>query len=210
MADESAPSASRLPPSSRRACRPAAQPRHRRPPRRPQRDARRAWPPPRRTGRNLLAVPPVRLRRAGLAGRLAPLGAREPRVRARARMGGGADAVALVRPLAVDALRLGARAQSQARPRRSCWLWRSPISRCAAASGSASSGCRGRSPRAASSSVSLKSSRADGGGPPPSPLPPPAAASRSRRRADRRFSLAPRGRRARASQAGATGARVTC
>ena len=174
-----------------------AQPRHRRAPDRAKRDARRAWAPAGGTRRDLLAVPPVRLGRAGRARRLAPVGARKPRLRARARMGGGADAVDLDRPLALRCASARDWRRAPSSTARSCWRSRSPILRCAAANASACSGFRARSPRAASSTASPRSSR------PPSASPPrPLAACGARSvaledRADRRFPFARRRGRAR-------------
>ena len=69
---------------------------------------RPARPPPRRTRREFLAIPPLHVRRAGVAGRLAALGARRSSLCARAGMGGRAYGVDLARPLAVDEFRLAA------------------------------------------------------------------------------------------------------
>ena len=69
------------------------------------------------TGREFLAVPPLRVGRAGRARRLAPLGARRPSLCARAGMGSRAHGVDLAGPLALDGVRLAARLGDQARPR---------------------------------------------------------------------------------------------
>ena len=79
---------------------------------------RRARPAASRVGREFLAVPPVHFRRAVVTRRLAPLGARRARVRARERMGGGAHGVDLVRSVALDAFRLGPVPDDEDRPRR--------------------------------------------------------------------------------------------
>ena len=80
------------------------------------RHPRPAWPQARRLGRELLAVPPLRLRRGSPPHRLAALGARRPSLCARAGMGGRAHDLDLARPFAVDGVHLAARARDQARP----------------------------------------------------------------------------------------------
>ena len=88
-------------------------------PHRRDRDPRPARPPARGLGREFLAVPPLRFRRAGAARRLAPLGARRPSLCARAGMGGRAYGLDLARPLAFDGLRLqGSRATPSSN---ACW-----------------------------------------------------------------------------------------
>ena len=67
-------------------------------------------------GRELLAIPPLRLRRAGAERRLAPLGARRSSLCARARVGSLAHGLDLAGPLAVDGVRLGLAHRQQARP----------------------------------------------------------------------------------------------
>ena len=106
-------------------------------PRRRDRDPRPARPPPRRAGREFLAVPPLHLRRAGAARRLAPLGARRSSLCARAGMGGRAHGLDLARPLALDGVRLDAGARHQARPRAGGGASRWPRCWCRAASASA-------------------------------------------------------------------------
>ena len=96
---------------------PAAAARPRGAARRRNRRPRHPRPPARRHRRDLLAVPPVRRRRGGAAHRLAPLGPRRPALCARARMGGGADRLALDRPLGLDGLRVGPRAGAEDRAR---------------------------------------------------------------------------------------------
>ena len=86
----------------------------------PRRRHRHPWaarPPPRRPGGEFLAVPPLRVGRAGAAGRLAPLRARRPSLCARAGMGSRAYGVDLARPLALHGVRLAAGGGDQARPR---------------------------------------------------------------------------------------------
>ncbi len=97
-------------------------------PRRRHRHPRPARPPPRRAGRELLAVPPLRLRRAGAPRRLAPLRARRASLCARAGMGGRAHGLDLARPLALDGVRLGARAATPSSTAR--WSSRSRSPRC--------------------------------------------------------------------------------
>ena len=65
-----------------------------------------AWPPAGRPGRCLLAVPPLPCRRSHHQDRLAQIGQVAASVRARDRMGGGAERLAVARRLAVDALSL--------------------------------------------------------------------------------------------------------
>ena len=84
------------------------------PPHRRQRDPRPARPPPRRRRRKLLAVSPLRLRRAVAECRLAPLGARRSSLRPRAGMGGRAHRLAVAGPLRLDGLRVQGRARQQA------------------------------------------------------------------------------------------------
>src|SRR5215469_15308982 len=69
---------------------------------------------PRGARREFLAVPPIHVGRAGLARRLAPLGARRSSLCARAGMGGRAHRVDLARPFAVDGVRIEGRARQQA------------------------------------------------------------------------------------------------
>ena len=78
---------------------------------------RPARPPPRRIRGEFLAVPPLRLRRAGFPRRLAALGARRSSLCARAGMGGRAYGLDLARSFAVDGVRLAAGARHQAVPR---------------------------------------------------------------------------------------------
>ena len=87
----------------------AAAPRARGPPHRRQRDPRPAWPAPRRRRRKLLAIPPLRFRRAVAERRLAALGARRSSLCPRAGMGGRPHRVAVAGPLAVDGVRLASR-----------------------------------------------------------------------------------------------------
>ena len=73
------------------------------------RHSRPARPPPRRTGREFLAIPPLHVGRAVRSQRrLAALGARRSSLCARARMGSLAHDLDLARPFAVDGLRLRA------------------------------------------------------------------------------------------------------
>ena len=69
-------------------------------------DPRAAWAPPRRPGRELLAIPPLHLRRSGASRRLAPLRARRPSLCARAGVGSRAHGVDLAGPLALHGVRL--------------------------------------------------------------------------------------------------------
>ncbi len=118
----------RAPPAPHRH-RGAAHRRHRRP--------RHPRPPAGRAGRGVLAVPRLHRRRARQPHRLAPLRARRPLLRARARVGGGAHGLAVDRPLALHGL---SPPRSPWRPRSSarwCSASRWPTSWCAAASASA-------------------------------------------------------------------------
>ena len=78
--------------------------------------SRPARPPPRRAGREFLAIPPLCFRRARCARRLAALGARRSSLCARTGMGGRAYGMDLARPFAVDALCLAAGPRHQALP----------------------------------------------------------------------------------------------
>ena len=64
--------------------------------------ARPAWTPPRRLGREFLAIPAFQFGRSGQARRLAALGARRSSLCARAGMGSRAYGVDLARPFALD------------------------------------------------------------------------------------------------------------
>ena len=149
------------------------------------------------SGRDLLAIPPLRLRRGGGARRLAPLGARRPRLCARARMGGGAHGLDLDRPLALDGLssRDWRRTRSSTAPP----CWRLPWRICGARR-------RTRRPprphapaRDARHHRALRRSRSRGRAAPAAPLAScrRRSAARARGRPDRRFSVA--GRRLRAN-----------
>ena len=101
------------------------------------RHPRPARPPPRRTRREFLAIPPLHVRRAGVAGRLAALGARRSSLCARAGMGSRAHGVDLARPLAVDEFRLAAGSRHRNFSARWSSRWRSPRFWSRAASASA-------------------------------------------------------------------------
>ena len=89
------------------------------------RGARRAWPPARRPGRCLLAVPPLRARRRAAAHRLAAIGQVDRGLHPRDGVGGGADRLAVARRLALHALSLrrGACAKSASAPNSCSWRW---------------------------------------------------------------------------------------
>src|SRR5262249_60456820 len=77
------------------------------------RDPRPARPQARRPRRELLAISPLHLGRAGPPGGLAAFGTRRPSLCARAGMGGGTHGLDLARPLALDDVPLEARAGAQ-------------------------------------------------------------------------------------------------
>ena len=104
----------------------------------------RAWPAAHRHRRKLLAVPPLSSHDAVTRHRLAPVGQVAASVRARARMGSGADRVVLARRRRQHGFRL-AEATSPSAPAPICCCWRWPRCWCAAASASAyRHGGRGR------------------------------------------------------------------
>jgi len=91
----------------------------------------RAWPPPRRARRHLLAVPSLSAGRSDRTHRLAPIGQDRSRVRARKRMGRRADDLSVARCLGVDALALRTQSAGEDRARRPRDLGaRSPAARC--------------------------------------------------------------------------------
>ena len=94
--------------------------------RRRHRHPRPARPPPRRTRREFLAIPPLRFRRAGVARRLAALGARRSSLRARTGMGSRTHGLDLARSLALDGVRFAAGRATPSFTARSSWPWRSP------------------------------------------------------------------------------------
>src|SRR5690606_25830153 len=73
------------------------------------RGGRSPRPPPVRPGRRFLAVPTLPVGRPRPLNRLAPLGAERPGLRARERMGGSADGLALARRISFDAVRVASR-----------------------------------------------------------------------------------------------------
>src|SRR5262249_3344515 len=109
-----------------------AAPRARGPPRRRLGLPRPTWAPPRRARRELLAIPPLHVRRARKPCRLAPLRPRRPSICARTRMGGGAYDLDLAGSVAVDGILLAARRRAKTRsragarlcPRRAPSAWR--------------------------------------------------------------------------------------
>ena len=118
------------------------------------------WPPPRRTGRDLLAVPSFRPERLPRGHRLAALGELRPSLRARARMGGGAHGLALGRSLALDAVPLAPRRGLPRKAAPWCSRLRLPSFSPAAASASASLADR-PSPAAPPRAASPRSSMGD-------------------------------------------------